>query len=583
MTAHASRMQRFLQIAAFAALWICTSAQAVQVRAWLDRASMQLGETVTLNVEVSDDASAAQPDFNALQQDFKLLGTQSSTSMNIINGQATSKQLWAVGLEPKRAGTFTIPALSVAGTQTQPLSLVVQPSGASTGKAGDDVFLDVDAQPLSPYVQQQVRVTVKLFYALNLTDGNLEDPHGDGLNASKLGQDAAYTADVDGRRYRVLERHYALIPEKSGALSMAPIVFRGHAVNPNDINSFFNRGHSVSAQVPGATLDVRQRPASSGTDAWLPAQSLTLSSDGLDLAGGAHVGEPITLTLRLKAQGLGFEQLPELKLPKIDGADIYPDKETTQNRDDGAWLFGERVRKFAIVPNRPGALTIPALSVAWWDIEHDRAASADLPAFPLTIAPAVATAPLPNMQNAPNAANAASPGVAAPTRALTLDGSTGTELRTWRMLALVGLGLWGLTLLGAVLWLLVRRRRPASMPSGSAPANTADAGARAARRAFAEACNGDDAPAAARALLAWSRAEGSTARTLGDLARALANDAQRAALAELERAHYGAGEFHGEPLAAAFRQGLDFAVTAKPSASVSVLPALYPFDLRKRA
>src|SRR5579863_2840668 len=175
-SAHISRTYRFAAFVAFIALFISTGAQAAQVRVWLDRASMQLGETVTLNIEVSDDASAAQPDFNALQQDFKLLGTQSSTSMNIINGQATSKQLWAVGLEPKRAGTFTIPALSVAGTQTQALSLVVQPGGTSTGKAGDDVFLDVDTQPLSPYVQQQVRVTVKLFYALNLTDGNLEDP-----------------------------------------------------------------------------------------------------------------------------------------------------------------------------------------------------------------------------------------------------------------------------------------------------------------------------------------------------------------------------------------------------------------------
>jgi hypothetical protein len=573
-------LRKFATFAAFAALCICTNVNAAQVRAWLDRGSMQLGETVTLNVEVSDDASAPQPDFTVLQQDFNLLGTQSSTAMNIINGQATSKLLWAVGLEPKHAGTFTIPVLNIAGMQTLPLSLNVLAGAAATGKVGDEVSLDVNVEPKSPYVQQQIRVTVKLFYAVNLTDGNLEDPHGEGLNARKLGQDAAYSADLDGRRYRVLERHYALTPEKSGALTLAPIVFRGHAINPNDINSFFNRGHAVSAQAPGTTFDVRPRPPSSGNDAWLPAQSLSLTADGIDLGAGARVGEPLTLTLRLKAQGLGFEQLPELKLPKIDGADVYPDKETTQNRDDGAWQHGERERKFAIVPNRPGSLTLPALAVAWWDSEHDRAASADLAAVTLNIAPALPGAIANNVQNAANATNAANAPTPASTlpNALVLDTSANAELRNWRTLAFVALGLWALTLIAGIAWLLAQRRRAA--PNAAALANPLDANARNARKSFTDACTRDDAPAAARALLAWARAQGSSARSLGDLSRALADDAQHAALAELDRARYGAGAINGATLAAAFRQGFAF-VSTQAGNPASPLPPLYPFKVRE--
>ena len=50
-------------------------ARAADVRAWLDRTTMQLGETVTLNIEVSGDTRAPQPDFSALRQDFDLPGT----------------------------------------------------------------------------------------------------------------------------------------------------------------------------------------------------------------------------------------------------------------------------------------------------------------------------------------------------------------------------------------------------------------------------------------------------------------------------------------------------------------------------
>jgi hypothetical protein len=574
---------RFALLALLAALCICSNVYAAQVRAWLDRSSMQLGETVTLNVEVSDDASASQPDFSVLQQDFNLLGTQSSTSMNIINGQASSKLLWAVGLEPKRAGSFTIPALTVGGAQTQPLPLVVNPGSASSnaGKAGDDVFVEVSVEPKNPYVQQQIRVTMKLFYAVNLTDGNVEDPHGEGLIARKLGQDTPYTADVDGRRYHVLERHYALTPEKSGTLTLAPIVFRGHAVTA-DINSFFNRGRAVSAQSPAVAFDVRPRPAASGTDAWLPAQSLTLTASGIDSGTSAHVGEPLTLTLHAQAKGLGFEQLPELKLPKIDGADIYPDKETTVNRDDGVWQLGERERKFAIVPNRAGALTLPALSLQWWDTEHDRAASVDLPATTLNVAPALPGAAAANVQNATNAAivgNPVSTAAAAPPSIALSDAASAGELRTWRMLALAALGLWILTLIGIALWWF-KRRGPRTFDSDDGSANLREANARTLRKAFNDACAQADASAAARALLAWAHAEGSSVRTLGELARALEDDAQRAALAELDRARYGGGSVNGVDLAAAFRGGLRFA-TAQVKSATSLLPPLYPFNLAK--
>ena len=98
-----------------------------------------------------------------------------------------------------------------------------------------------------------------------------------------------------------------------------------------------------------------------------------LLKDDSEMPDEVHVGDPVTRTIRLQAQGLGFEQLPELTLAAPDGAEIYPDKPDTRTRDDGTWLYGERVRKFAFVPSRPGTLTIPGVSVRWWDTAHDRA------------------------------------------------------------------------------------------------------------------------------------------------------------------------------------------------------------------
>src|SRR5438445_11467035 len=91
--------------ALFYLLCVGSMAQAGEVRAWLDRSTLQLGETVTLNIEVSGDARAAQPDFGVLAQDFDLLGTQSSNSLSLVNGHTSPKLLRAVGLQPKHAAT----------------------------------------------------------------------------------------------------------------------------------------------------------------------------------------------------------------------------------------------------------------------------------------------------------------------------------------------------------------------------------------------------------------------------------------------------------------------------------------------
>jgi hypothetical protein len=521
-------------------------------------------------VEVSGDTHVAQPDLSALQKDFDLLGTQSSTSINIVNGQSSSKLLWAIGLQPKRAGALTIPALQIAGQSTSPLDLTVQPASAA-GKSGDDVYLEVVADPRAPYVQQQIRFTVKLYFALNFSDGALDDPQADGLVVHRLGQDAYYAADVGGRRYRVWERRYALVPEKSGTLSLPPLAFRGHAIDPGDVNSFFSRGRAVSARSEAITFDVRPRPAASGTDAWLPARALTLTADGVDAHTSARAGEPLTLTLHLKGQGLGFEQLPELKLPKIDGADIYPDKASTQNHDDGEWLYGERERKFAIVPNRAGKLTIPALSLGWWDTAHDRAEITELPAMTLDVEPGAAVA---NPMPAPG--NSGLDSVAKPAHAgnsnLAADGNS--ELSMWRTFAFVAMLLWISTLAMWATWLFRNR-------SQKAPARGSDleSSGRELRAQCRAALRSHDWPAAARVLLARARNCGVQAENLGRLAARVSDSQQAAAIAALDRACYGGHQPSTQDaiqIEAALSKELGFSSRHSSELRDSVLPQLYP-------
>ncbi|HET9032198.1 MAG TPA: BatD family protein [Dokdonella sp.] len=538
-------------------------------RAWLDRDSMQLGETVTLNVE-SDSSTASEPDFSVLLGDFKSLGTQSSRQISMSNGSTSAKTVWAVGLEPKHPGTLTIPALSVGGTMTEPLSLTVLPAPVGAqGKPGDSLFIEVSADPLSPYVQQQVRYTVKLYFALNLSDGTLDEPAASGAVVQKLGRDKQYSATANGQRYQVLERNYALTPEQSGRLTMPQLNFRGSATDNSDPTGFFRRGRSVTARSDEVQLDVRPKPASWGTAPWLPAASLSLNDES-ELPHEIQVGEPLTRTIKLRAQGLGFEQLPELEIKAIPGAEVYPDKPDTQTRNDGNWLYGERTRKFAIVPSQPGTLTLPAIEVQWWNTSTDKLETASLPERQINVVGTAAsgsTATPSAPQSAP-AAPAAKPDTA-PTTVLYPSADGGSGLRFWRWISLILAVLWLLTL---ALWWRSRNTLAIAKTARSHPVQAPG------RSVFLRACSMGDLIGAERALVSWARSERAGVRNLGEIAAALEDPIQREVIDDLQRMRYAGvnSEGLGGRLTRAFRGGFSWTKSAVVAAETPALPPLYP-------
>jgi hypothetical protein len=567
-----SLMSLAFALIAFASMASAARGDAPSVRAWLDRDTMHMGETVTLNVEATGD-TGGQPDFSALSQDFNLLGTQSSQQVSIVNGSSTAKIVWAVGLEPKHAGRIAIPALSIGSAKTSPLTLSVlaQPAGAE-GKPGDDVFLEVTAEPLAPYVQQEVRYTVKLYFSFGLTDGNLSEPQADGVVVQRLGQDKSYLATIGDRRYHVMERHYALTPEKSGTLNLPALVFRGNTLDAADPTGFFSRPRTISARSDAVELNVKPKPAAwPASDPWLPAQSMLLKDD-TELPNEIHVGDPVTRTIRMQAQGLGFEQLPEIELAAPAGAEIYPDKADTRTRDDGTWLYGERVRKFAFVPTKPGSLTIPGVSVKWWDTTHERIETAELPARTLTVLPATGAKAQPNAPATDGSAppsDAAAP-VIAPIASAPV--SSPSSVRLWQTLAAIGFALWLITL---ALWWRTRGAAPTARVDATPSPH---AGSSAHRAVFLKACSLGELAGAERALVAWARSERPDVRNLGELAVRLDSVEQTDALAALQRARYAGASKQGvgAQLERAFKPGLVWRKQAPPADRKSALPALYP-------
>lgn len=567
----------------FCLLLTWSSAWAASVQASLDRNDVRLGETVTLNLRIHGAMNASTPDLSALDHDFEVLGTSTNSTLSIVNGQQTSELIIGVALRPRHAGDLQIPSLTVAGSQTRPLTLHVGPPDTSaSANSNKDVFIEASASTDHVYVGQQLLYTLRLFFDVNINNGSLPDPHLDSVDIRKLGGDAEYEVERNGRRYHVIERRYALIPQQAGSLTIPSVEFQGETMdpgNPNDPGNFFGPGGlfgnttPVTVDSPAVAIHVQAVPSDWGKTVWLPARSLTLSLEGLPSDDKITAGQPLNLRMSIEAQGLPADALPEPSLPAIDGATVYPDQPIDTTHNDGQWLTGRRERSFAIFPQHAGSLTIPATTLTWYDVQSGQKRVTTLPAHTLTVV-AAANSATPGSSSLSQPAATVSPSHADQTPAPMQAMAASPRRTIWRWVAIGSLALW-LMSAGVFAWWYRRSRAGGNVQAAPAVA----ASQAALRQAFLEAARGADRSAQARSLLVWARAERPALRTLGQLAEAVASDQQREAIEVLQRQQY-AGTQEGKTLdlASPFAKGFAWRHD-HASTQDSPLPPLYPFKL----
>jgi len=476
------------------ALLVPAGPLAADVQLQLDRNRITEGETVTLTFVTDDARQSLEADFSGLEKDFEILDRRSETQLSIVNGRQTALVRLLLTVEPRRSGELTIPAIDFGNASTRPILLRVDAAPQLAAGELPPVFIEVEVTPgKGPYyVHAQLGLIVRVFYQQNLTEAAISQPEPTPASVRLL-QETPYQAERGGERYRVLERRYAIFPERSGELSLPSMQLSGRLVERRDSSIWQPtvRGRRVTVESEPLTLQIEPRPAQYTGAAWQPARQLNLSQQ-ISGTDALRVGEPVTRTVIIDAVGLEENMIAEPAWPELPGVRIYPDQPQGISRDDGEWVLGHKEFRYAVVPEQEGELVLPELTVEWWDTANDRQQSAVLPARTLRVLPSqlVPLAPEPDV-----AASAGTP--AAAPGAPAVSGSAAL----WR----------GLTLLFAFLWLLTtflywQSRTQRRAATGAIAAAGGDAPGEAELRAqLRRGCERGDAAAVRRSLLAWLR------------------------------------------------------------------------------
>jgi len=598
-------------VVAFAtALLLASASSAAELEAQLGRQRLAMGETVELLLRLRGGQEA--PNISALGADFEVVDVRQSVRTQIVNGRRDASIDWILTLLPRRVGTLEIPALRAGQAESAALSLEVASArdhAALDSQPGSSavVLLEAEVDDPEPYVQSKVLLTARLT-ADGVLGGEISDPVVAGAVVERVGKDRHFRSEIGGRSFDVVERQYAVFPQRSGELKIGPLRFEGRVRDeqprrrgafggsPFDafgfdslraglagsgglFESFFaGGGRPVRASSDSLTLAVRARPEAAGGEWWLPARKVELLEQWQRGTPVFRVGEPVNRDLVIRATGLSGAQLPELALAAVDGVKQYrePAVDDTVLADDE--VVSVKLQRVALVPTRAGQVTLPAVELAWWDTEADMARTARLPERRIQVEPGNAAPAAPLGEEDLAAASLPGPGASATASAGQNEPAhSAVDAPAWGSAVWVGAGL-GALILGAVGVQVLRRHRFSRLTREEGRRGP-QPGLRAAEARLRRACRASNPTAAVAALreIAARRWPESPPPCAAAWAERLTRPELAGAVEGLNGAVYarGAGAWQGDELWQAYR-GAGRRRRQKSSLEERVLPALYP-------
>lgn len=525
------RVSLFVLILSFSA-WLQAAAVAK-----LDRNIIAENETVTLTIELDSSKFTGGPDIKVLEENFDIYNQGKSTSSQWVNGKGSSKTSWTYTLQPKQAGVFTIPSFKIGKEKTQSLSLQVKRVKNASGSPTEAVFLEVETDKKKLATQEQLRLTIRLNSAKQLSGVSLNPVE---IAQAKVidGQETQYDRSINGRSYRTYEVTYFIYPQQEGELEIPAV--RIDTVVPRS-NRDFMWGTGQRRSLRSEPIKVQVEAASSD---YLVAQNLHIEEHWSSDPGQLEVGDSIERTIVQKAQGALAEQLEDIHWPQHEAMRLYEESPSFDNQVDHQGNLGIRTDKAAIVLTKPGKIRLPAIEVPWFNSETKQQEVAVLPAIELQVrGQAVAlpdTVPVEASQEKSTAANTQQPTAKNENELATASQSSSSWL--WPLSTLLSL------LVIALLSFKLYRLKTASAVTleNTSVATQSDS----AWREFKQAALTSDAQRVRQSVLAWAKLHWPEQRVsaLADIKRLCADAAVNQQLDVLDKALYQ-GQNNGDFMA----------------------------------
>jgi hypothetical protein len=385
-------------------IFVTTSfAQDVNFSATADKTNATIGEQITITAQLvcgKKPGSISAPQLRSTG-DFDVLGSNqnqsSSTSIEVVNGKMTQNvtmtYLFYFTIAPKKAGSFTVPALQVGvdgNTYTSnPFTVNV---GKEQVQATTEVRVSLLVNKHSLCVGEQsvltVQVAQKAGSSVQLTQQGLaqlydrvEKACGKDFSVVRLFSQLpskGVNQVINGENWFVVNVNYALFPLNAGLINVSPVAFeyiplkRTQSRRRMDpFEDFFGGGffgggvEQVARTVVSNALNVHITQLPPAPADFLGAVGnfrLTAAIDPKQVPSGEAATLSISISGNTRPGNIGDITLPQLTDCSVFAPEKHVAVDTTANG-----ISTQKTYKYLIVPRQEGLVHVPQISWSYFD------------------------------------------------------------------------------------------------------------------------------------------------------------------------------------------------------------------------
>lgn len=510
-------------------------------------------------VLVSDKTSTLAPSvLHELEQNFHVEGQSSGQFYQNVNGHSSTQYQWTFRLVAKKTPAkdqsmvLTIKAMDIGGDKTKPIRLTLYPEAKQFNRALiEKIAFKATLSPLTGYEGQQYVLTLSLYRApsiiaqmqqIGIAPFKIEH-----AKITPLNLEPPKEIRMRGQLYQVLSQRYAVYPDAPGTLQVPAILFSADMIQKQKNQAsgglmtnmlsdpFAAEVKTMRLSSKPITFHVKAKPAHAGS--WLPAKNVDLTVHYSGITGDMHVGDLITRTVSLRANGVPSEALPSVATDNVAGMNVYPNKPVYKDEQNSEGIVGVLTQKEAFMANKAGDYTLPGMHIAWFNTTTGQVEDASIKPKEIRFLSAIQLTQPIHQTSETQGANA-----------LATEPNVQAVNSWWVWVIGVLLCLWLVTLWG---WWYSKKKSLRRVEHSAANPSEGDLinvhpkavpnTLRTAKKNLQQACDANNAMAAKEALLhyaqlAWPQA---ALRSIGELA-AYVEEPLKAALLQLERCLYDA-------------------------------------------
>ncbi|SCY32149.1 Oxygen tolerance [Nonlabens sp. Hel1_33_55] len=310
-------------------------------------------------------------------------------SQSYVNGKGTFTKSYTYILAPESTGPKTIgrATMNYQGEEfsTTPFTVsitksIADPRATTSNEpvreiAEQNIHLVAEVSNASPYLNEAIRVVYKLYVSNNSgINGWTETDspkYADFWSQNIDNRDQQVrTGTYQGQEYRYLVlREAILYPQKTGSLTIEPLVLDVNVQVPSGRRDFFGRSFMTTEKLrvtAGArAINVKDLPQEGRPASFTGA--VGQFDFGVSLTRAQlESGESLVATVEAKGTGnLQLMQLPKLDVP--ERLEVYEPERVDKTQTTYSGVRGSIADNYTIVPQSGGTFTLPDVEFSYFD------------------------------------------------------------------------------------------------------------------------------------------------------------------------------------------------------------------------